>query len=279
MANTAKARSLGAELRELRQKAKLSVRALENQLDFSRSTVSRIERGEKVPAADEIGALLAIYGVDRARRAELLEMAEDASQPNWTEVGHPGIPRQLSALIEFENEATRISMVALNRIPGILQTRDYAQALLRAGGIPEQEVGALTTIRLGRQEILTRDKPVELSVLLDEGVLCRPIGGRTTMLEQLNKVLKTSTAENATVQVIPFSLGAHIGLDGSHVLYEFAKASPIVYLEHRRSGQFLDERKDTADFCDLTDKLRAQALNASESAELISAYAAELEES
>lgn len=277
MANTAKARGLGAELRELRREAGLTVRALEDRLNFSRSTLSRIERGNKVPTAEDLGALLAIYQVTGHRRAELVRKAQDAEQPNWTEIGHPGIPRQLSALIEFEREATHISMVALNRVPGILQTKSYARAVLCSGGVPNEEVETLASIRIGRQEILTRPDPVELLVVLDEAVLCRTVGGAATMAEQLDHLLAMSRADNVTIHVLPFSLGEHIGQDGSHVLCEFPKAEPIVHLEHRRSGQFLDEPEDTSDFREITGILRRQALDVEASAHLISTYRTDLE--
>ncbi|MGW5645543.1 helix-turn-helix domain-containing protein [Saccharopolyspora sp. NPDC003752] len=278
MANTAKARGLGAELRELRKEAGLTVRGLEERLSFSRSTISRIERGDKVPSAEDLGAMLAIYNVTGKRRKELVQMAKDADEPNWTEIGDPGIPRQLAALLEFEREATRISMVALNRIPGLLQTRDYALAVLQSGGIPSEQIETLARVRISRQEILTRANPVELLVLLDEAALRRPVGGRAIMADQTRKLLKATETENVVVQVLPFDLGGHIGQDGSHVIYEFAKADPIVHLEHRRSSQFLDEVADTSDFRKVTDTLRELALSPSESAALITAYAADLEE-
>ncbi|MGW1682903.1 helix-turn-helix domain-containing protein [Saccharopolyspora sp. NPDC002376] len=277
MANTAKARGLGAELRELRKKAGLTVRALEERLSFSRSTISRIERGDKVPSAEDLGAMLAIYNVTGKRRRELIQMAKDADQPNWTEIGDTGIPRQLAALLEFEREATRISALALNRIPGLLQTKDYARAVLRAGGVPTDRTEMLTAIRAGRQEVLTTAPPVEFLALIDEVVFQRAVGGPSVMADQLRYVLEMAAAPNVTVQVIPLDAGAHIGQDGPHLLLEFAKADPIVHLEHRRSGQFLDEKADTKDFLDLTATLERQALSPSASAKLIKNYVADLE--
>lgn len=277
MANTAKARGLGAELRELRKKAGLTVRGLEQRLDFSRSTISRIERGDKVPSAEDLGALLAIFKVTGKRRKELVQQAQDADQPNWTEIGHPGIPRQLSALIEFEREATRISDVSLIRVPGLLQTKDYARTILRVGGIAPERIETLVTIRAGRQEVLTKNTPAHFLALIDEAVLRRIVGGPQVMVDQLERILKAAEGPNVSVQVLPFNIGAHVGQDGSHILFEFAKADPIVHLEHRRSSQFLDEAEDTTDFRDLTTTLQQQALSTKDSAKLIRRYIAELE--
>lgn len=277
MANTAKARVLGAELRELRKQAGLTVRGLEERLSMSRSTISRIERGDKVPGAEDIGALLALFNVTGDQRSGLIAAAKEADQPNWTEVGGPGIPRQLSALLEFEREATRISDLSLVRVPGLLQTADYARAVFRAGGIPPEQIEMLVAIRMGRREVLTRASPVTYLALIDEAVLRRPVGGNAVMADQLRYIVKVAESENVVVQVVPFELGAHIGQDGSHLLLEFAKADPIVHLEHRRSGQFLDELKDTAEFVDLTANLSAQALSADRSAEVIRSYADVLE--
>ncbi|MDA3627759.1 helix-turn-helix transcriptional regulator [Saccharopolyspora sp. WRP15-2] len=278
MAITAKARGLGAELRELRKEAGLTVRALEERLSFSRSTISRIERGDKVPSAEDLGAMLAIYNVTGKRRRELIQLAKDADRPNWTEIGDNGIPRQLAALLEFEREATRISMVALNRVPGLLQTRAYARAVLESGGVSSAQIETLVNVRMRRQEILRRADPVDLLVILDEAVLRRPVGGPPAMAEQLKQILAAVKADNILVQVLPFALGGHIGQDGSHVIYEFEKADPIVHLEHRRSSQFLDEVADTKDFCEITDTLRTKALSPSGSADLIAAYVDDLEE-
>ncbi|MDA3644697.1 helix-turn-helix domain-containing protein [Saccharopolyspora indica] len=272
MANTAKARGLGAELRELRKGAGLTVRGLEERLSFSRSTISRIERGDRVPSAEDLGAMLAIYNVTGKRRKELLQMAKDADQPNWTEIGDPGVPRQLAALLEFEREATRISMVSLNRVPGLLQTRAYARAVLETGGVDPENIENLVDVRMRRQEILRRPDPVDLLVFLDEAVLRRPVGGPEVMAAQLKQILSAMERENVLVQVLPFALGGHIGQDGSHVIYEFEKADPIVHLEHRRSSQFLDETADTKSFCELVDILRPKALSTSLSANLIRNY-------
>lgn len=277
MANTAKARVLGAELRELRKQAGLTVRGLEERLSMSRSTISRIERGDKVPGAEDIGALLAIFNVTGDRRSELIAAAKEADQPNWTEIGGPGIPRQLSALLEFEREATRISDLSLVRVPGLLQTADYARAVFRAGGVPSEQIEMLVAIRMGRREVLTRADPAAYLALIDEAVLRRPVGGNAVMADQLRSIVKMVDSDNVTVLVVPFEIGAHIGQDGSHLLLEFAKADPIVHLEHRRSGQFLDELKDTAEFVDLTANLSAQALDADRSAEVIRSYADVLE--
>ncbi|TDD54836.1 helix-turn-helix domain-containing protein [Saccharopolyspora elongata] len=272
MANTAKARVLGAELRDLRKQAGLTVRGLEERLNFSRSTISRIECGEKVPSAEDLGAMLAIYKVTGTRRDELVEAAKEADQPNWTEVGPTGIPRQLSALLEFEREATRISDLSLIRVPGLLQTADYARAVFRGGGVSPERIEMLVAIRMGRREVLTRASPVKFVALIDEAVLRRPVGGKEVMADQLRHILKTAELDTVTVQVLPFELGAHIGQDGSHILLEFAKADPIVHLEHRRSGQFLDKPEDTIDFRDLTATLQADALGADQSAALIRSY-------
>lgn len=277
MANTAKARVFGAELRELRKQSGLTVRGLEERLSMSRSTISRIERGDKVPGAEDVGALLAIFNVTGDRRRELIAAAKEADQPNWTEIGGPGIPRQLSALLEFEREATRISDLSLVRVPGLLQTADYARAVFRAGGVPPEQIEMLVAIRMGRREVLTRDDPAAYLALIDEAVLRRPVGGNAVMADQLRSIMKMADSDNITVQVIPFELGSHIGQDGSHLLLEFAKADPIVHLEHRRSGQFLDELKDTAEFVDLTANLSAQALDVVRSVEMIRSYVDVLE--
>jgi hypothetical protein len=181
-------------------------------------------------------------------------------------------------LIGFESEATQITYVDLSLIPGLLQIPEYTRALLAGGGVAKSEIETFVVTRLGRQAILSKPNPPHYLAIIDEAVLRRPVGGPKVMAAQLRHIVAVSERPNVTVQVIPFQHGAHSGLDGPYVLLNFAKAQPLVHLEHKRSGIFVDEPDDVEVFAQTTETLKATALDPDRSREFIISIAHEYEE-
>jgi DNA-binding XRE family transcriptional regulator len=274
---TVRARGLGAEMRELRHNTGLSTRAVASRLGWSASTLNRIENGQRTITAEDVSALLVVYEVTGAERDRLLGLARESTQPGWWETGTPGLPSQLTALIGFESQATRIVDVQLVLIPGLLQTPEYTRALMQGGGVPALDAETRVATRLGRQAVLSRPNPPEFFAIIDEAALRRPVGGNALMAEQLRHVLRAGERQNVTVQVVPYHQGAHPGLNGSYVILEFAKARTIVHLEHKRSSLFLDEPEDVTPFVSAVETLQDVAYDPGRSAELITAVADEHE--
>jgi DNA-binding XRE family transcriptional regulator len=277
MASRSRARGLGAELRKLRNEAGLTIVDLGNQVGLSKSTVARIETGEKVPDDTEIKTILGALGVTGARRDAVLEAGKEAHRSNWLATGAVGLPHQLMTLVDFEVTAKKITHVNLALVPGLLQTRDYAHAVFVGTSVPPGEIDTRVAIRRGRQEILTRPNPVEYLAILDESALRRPVGGPKAITAQLRHILTMGEHSNITVQVLPTQLGAHAAIGGSYVLHEFANESPVVHLEQYRTGTFLDQREDVEAYGLLTERVRQQALSPAESAGLISDCIADME--
>lgn len=275
---TARARGLGAELRELRKKAGLSTRGVAQQLRWSASTLNRIENGRRNTSSEDVAALLALYKVTGEERDRLVEFAREADQPGWWETTNSQLPAQLTALIGFESEATHITYVDLSLVPGLLQIPEYMRALLAGGGVAKSKIETLIVTRLGRQAILSKPHPPHYLAIIDEAALRRPIGGPKVMAAQLRHIVAVSERPNITVQVIPFQHGVHPGLDGPYVLLNFAKAQPLVHLEHKRSGIFVDEPDDVEVFTQTTETLRTTALDPNRSHEFIVSIAHEYEE-
>ncbi|SDY22100.1 Helix-turn-helix domain-containing protein [Saccharopolyspora shandongensis] len=275
---TARSRGLGAEIRKLRKEAGLRLEELAEQCDWSRATLGRIEVGAKVPSETEIAIILGTLGIKGQKRTRILELAEDAHKPHWWEVGNPGLPQQLVALLEFERSATGITDVSIGFIPGLLQIADYTRAIMVAGGLKDSDVESRVALRLGRQSVLTGKSPVEFHALIDESVLHRPVGGSDVMGEQLRHIMRMALRPHITVQVIPYDLGAHVGLNGNQLLMKFQRQRTIVYLEHRRAGTFLDDPADTSPFVESVASLAKAALSPHESADLIAACAKKMEE-
>ncbi|MGH3451515.1 MAG: helix-turn-helix domain-containing protein, partial [Haloechinothrix sp.] len=200
---------MGAELRELRKPSGLTIIDLGRQVGLSKSTIARIETGERLPDDTEIALILGALGVTGSRRDTLITMAHEAQKPNWLATGVAGLPEQLTTLVDYELTAIAITEVSLTVIPGLLQSRDYSRVIYDAAGVPLGEIETRAAIRIGRQEILTRDNPAQFCAVVDEAALRRPIGGPQVAAAQLRHLLRMGERPNITVQVLPNGLGAH----------------------------------------------------------------------
>ncbi|MGW5644014.1 helix-turn-helix domain-containing protein [Saccharopolyspora sp. NPDC003752] len=277
MNGSARARGLGAELRQLRNGSGYKQEEVAKRLGLSKATMSRIESGAKAVTEADVSAILAILGVTGEDRNRLLKLVREQDQPGWWETGVPGLPKQLTGLLEFERDASQIGCLGMVLVPGLLQTSDYVRAVMRGSGVDAADIEARVAIRIGRQEILTKPTPVVFHALIDASVLRRVVGGPRVMAEQLRHILKMARRRNVTIQVIPEEVATHPGLEGSFVLLEFPKARSIVHLEQRRLGAFLDEPADVADYEKVLDTLQRVALSPADSAKLIATRADELE--
>src|SRR5580704_1093256 len=187
-APTVRQRRLAAELRRLRgDRTGDEVAAA---LGWSPSKVSRYELARTGPNLAEVGKLLDYYGVTGPHREQVLALAREASQKGWWEAYSDALPEELIALIALEDEATSSWMWQVDLIPGLLQTEEYARQIIRGGyqvGIPllPSQIDQRVEVRLRRQNILTRDNPMEFSVVLDESVLLRRNTDTQVMRAQL----------------------------------------------------------------------------------------------
>lgn len=262
---------LGAELRDARDKSGLTLRQLAAKLDVSHSVVVRWEKGERVPSTESVAAYCAVLGLTTTARERLMRLAREAvSEPaNTVSVGPAGEADQLAALLEFERIATSITDVSPILIPGLLQTADYARAIMSAG-IPAGETDKRVMMRLGRRELITRRRePVRFAAFILEATLRQSIGGPAVMAEQLQFLLEMAERDNVRVRVIPSSAGWTPAHAGPFVLLEFAKAAPVVHLEHHRSSAFLRDEADVTAFVQARDDIERVAMSPQDSAELI----------
>ncbi|MEV2275377.1 helix-turn-helix transcriptional regulator [Nocardiopsis sp. NPDC049922] len=275
---TVRARGLGVELKELRANTGLSTTKVGQLLGWSASTISRIETGSRGVTSEEVAAMLVIYKPEPEVRDRLIQLAREVDKPGWWETGDPGLPSQLTALIGFESQASRIIDVSMLLIPGLLQTASYSQAVMLGAGIPEAIARTRVATRLGRQSALTKPNAPEYRVMIDETVLTRMIGSRAVMADQLDSLIGAAAQPNITVQIIPRDTGFHRGLDGPFVLMEFPKARTIVHLESKRSSLFLDEPEDTDVYVQNAMAIRESSLSPSDSLELMARIADEYKE-
>lgn len=272
--DTPRARALGAELRRLRNQSGMSVRDFGKHVGLPYVRISRAETGRKPPTAEDVATILGALGVAGSERERLLDMARAALDPTWVA---PGVDKQLQALIDFEADATTITDVAPLLVPGLLQTENYARAIMSDGVMTAGEIQAAVTTRLGRQNILLREKPIQFVALIGAPVLRHPFGGREVMAEQLRHIAKQAELPNVTVQAIPVSETWEPSLAGPFVLYEFPLAEPVVHVEHYRSSMFLPDKKDVEDMRKAADTIRERAMSPEETSGLITNVIDEME--
>ncbi|MEB3366740.1 helix-turn-helix domain-containing protein [Saccharopolyspora mangrovi] len=273
--HTPKARALGAELRECRIAAGLTQHQLAARIGVSHVSVSRYETGTRSPQPEDVAQLLATLGVTGDRYSELVELARGAEQPNWLETGVNGLRRELMTVIEFERTATRIVDVEMNIVPGLLQTADYARAIMSEA--PGADLEARVALRVGRAAILERKGAPQLIAIVSEFALRQRIGGAEVMADQIRHLFKAAELPNVTILVLPaVSERWHPAHAGAFILFEFPKSDPIVHLEHFASGAFLNA-KEVAAYRGAVDTLREVAMDEETSTRLIAAIGDELE--
>nr|WP_042185907.1 helix-turn-helix transcriptional regulator [Kibdelosporangium sp. MJ126-NF4] len=271
---TARIRGLAAELKDLRAESGLNTRDAAKRVGMSAATLNRMELGNRVIGPEETSALLAIYGVTGKERERVLAMSRETALPDWWVASRATTPKHLRNLIRFEAEATRIIDVSMLRIPGLMQTADYTRALMAAAQVPSQIAERRISNRLERQRVLTRLQPPYCLTIIDEAALSRPVGGPRVMAEQLRHIMDLSRLRNVEVRVIPFERGAHTGLDGSYITLEFAKARPLIFLEHKRATGYIDDPGDVVPYRQATDTLMEAALDSPESVDFLARKAA-----
>jgi transcriptional regulator with XRE-family HTH domain len=266
---TVRRRELGALLRKLRTEKGLTVEQASDQLLFSMSKLSRMETGHGVATARDIRDLCELYGVtDNAERDHLMRLAAEGKQQGWWQ----SYDLDFGTYVGLEADATAIQGCHSIVIPGLLQTVDYARAMHEADvpRLPPKRIDELVEVRMLRQQLLSRDSALRFHVVLDEAVLHRSVGGPQVMLGQLERLIEVANLPNVTIQVIPYSAGAHPAMDSSFSMLDFAGAVPrLVYVEGLAGRIYIESPQDIARYQQVFEYLCVVALNPQESTELV----------
>ncbi|MET8945386.1 helix-turn-helix transcriptional regulator [Streptomyces sp. NPDC004542] len=275
---TVRRRRLGQELRRLRELKGMTAEEVAERLLVSQSKISRLENGRRSISQRDVRDLCGVYEVEDQRIVDsLMEMARDSRQQGWWHA-FGDIP--YSVYIGLETDAESLRVYEPQLVTGLLQTRAYAEALVQ-GALPETstaDIDKRVQVRLRRQERITAENnPLRLWVVLDEAALCRVVGSALVMREQLEYLIEMSQLPHVTVQVLPFEVGAHPGLNGQYAILEFADAadSSVVYLEGVTSDLYLEKAQDVQKYAVMYEHLRAQSLNVDQSRQFISDVAKE----
>lgn len=227
-------RRLTAELRRLRTEAKLTQRQVADSLDWSPSKVIRIEQGAVRIGVTDLRALLDLYEVsDPAAVTELSEMARESKKLPFAEY-RDVMSAEAVRYLQYEANALRIRQVALEVVPGLLQTEEYSRALFDAYGMASERADKLVESRKERQGLFERASPPEIFYIVDESVLRRAVGGPKVMGHQIDHLVAMSQLPNVSIQVLRFSAGAHPALAGPFIHLEFpAENDPdVIFIEN-----------------------------------------------
>jgi transcriptional regulator with XRE-family HTH domain len=279
-APTVKRKRLGIELRRLREQAGLTCEQVGEQLGYSGPRISRIETAKISARPGDVLELLELYGLTGAAADALVQLARDARKKGWWHTYGMSLPEWFEAYVGFEAEATTFRDFQPLYIPGLLQTEDYARAVLLAAPAPgnaedlDQQVG----LRMHRQAILTQDNPPEFWFVISETALRVQVGSAEVTRAQLDHLAEVAGRPNVTLQVLPFTSAAHVNpITGFRMLDFPDPRDPIVvYIEHLTGALFLEREDEIRRYTVVFDHLRAEALGKSASLDLIRRISGEM---
>jgi transcriptional regulator with XRE-family HTH domain len=228
-------RKLRLALRQARERARMSQREAAERVEWSQSKLIRVETGTVGVSVSDLRALMALYDItDDAEVHELEEAARGSKGPSWWSKHHDVATPQFAQYLGYESAATSLQTYHPIVVPGHLQTRRYAEALLAPRRLTPERTRKVVELRMERQERMfdaSAGGPVTTFVL-DEAALRRQIGGKAVLAEQLQQLLDFSERDNITIRVLPFEAGAHYSTLGSFVLLNFSDSDGLLYLEH-----------------------------------------------
>jgi transcriptional regulator with XRE-family HTH domain len=273
-------RRLASELKKAREASGQSQYELADATEMDRSTVSRLESGRYKPQKRTLAAYLDGCKVADPKRSELIELAKDADNPGWQRPYQSDLRDEYSTFIAFERESRKVRNYQSLFIPGLLQTEDYARHVIRGvwPAASTNDVEQHVKVRLERQALLTSADPLQLHVIMDEAALWRRVGGPGVMAEQMQRLQTMAALPHISVQVIPYSVGAHPGMPGSFALLSFADPSDpeIVYIDGVAGDAFLEAEDEVRQSTDRFDTLRTVGLSPNDSLSLIASVEHEL---
>jgi len=271
---------LARELRALREAAGITHADIAEVLGCSESKIYKIESGDVGIGRGDLLVMLDQYkDADETHRGTLLNLQKQGKERGWW-VKFGQLPNPYSMYIGLESAATAVKNFELAVIPGLLQTEDYARAIISAQrhSDTDDEIAKRVKVRLARQACLTEDPPLDFWTIIDESALRRQMGGKAVMRDQLHHLIEVSKLPNVTLQVLPFSEGSHPGTLGSLAILEFPDDvhSPVAYIETMAGDVYLEREDDLRRVTLTYTHMHAAALSKTKSVELIGAIAREL---
>ncbi|MBQ1032704.1 helix-turn-helix transcriptional regulator [Micromonospora parva] len=265
---------LGAQLRRLRESSGVTREGAGWEIRSSESKISRMELGRVGFKERDVADLLTLYGVtDEHERDALLKLARDANSPGWWHRYGDVLPSWFQSYLGLEAAAALIRSYEVQFVPGLLQTPEYARAvvLLGHGTAGPGEIDRRVALRMQRQQLLHRENPPQLWAVVDEAALRRPIGGTEVMRGQLTALIEATKSPHIRLQVIPFAAGGHAAAGGAFTILRFGdqELPDIVYIEQLTSAIYLDKRDDLDYYAVAMERLCVEAEPPERTAEIL----------
>jgi transcriptional regulator with XRE-family HTH domain len=254
---------LGKRLRQLREQAGVSFDDAARAIEVTPLTVRRMEKAEVGLRIPYVKELLTSYGVDQKEIEDFLAMARKANQPGWWYKYRDVLPDWFSAYVSLESEASVIRLYEPHYVPGLLQTYDYATALMRVGfpNESEEDIARRVALRVKRQDLLAKPESPAIWAVMDETVLRRPVGGVEVMRAQIDRLLEVLDLPKVRIQVMRFSVGAHPGAYGPfhYFRFGFSELPDVVYTESLAGAVYVDQPDDVVNYLEVLDRMTVQA--------------------
>ncbi|MFG2353091.1 helix-turn-helix domain-containing protein [Streptomyces sp. NPDC048521] len=266
---------LGKRLQELREAAGLSREEAARVLRVASATVRRMEMAEVALKIPYVQVLVSTYGVAEEEAAAFVRLAEEANQPGWWQRYHDVLPDWFSLYVSLEGAARVIRSYEPHFVPGLLQTEEYARAVLEAGTVGQREPETIerhVSLRMERQRLLERQDPPHLWVIMDETALRRPVSVRSeVMRDQLDRLLEYAERDGVTLQLAEFAAGPHPGTYAPFTLFRFAEPElpDMVFTEYLTGALYLDSRREVAAHLEVLDHMTARAASVQRTRKLL----------
>jgi transcriptional regulator with XRE-family HTH domain len=268
---SARSRRLARALRKLRAESGESAAEVGKAVDMSGSKINRVEAAEIGIYQDDLEKLLDHYRVPKRRRVELLDIARNAEQRRWLRMRNPNLHDDWQTWSDFEDEATTLLHYDPLTVPGLLQTPEYARAIIEATGrgLTDRQIDALVASRMSRQGLLTRSDPVRLCTVIEEDVFTRPFGGEGALTRQIRHLIAAAEQPNVAIQMLPTDVGLHQGLGGPFIVLEYDDEPSLVWLENTLAGVFLEEDEQIDGYKAIWETLASHARTPEDSLKLM----------
>jgi transcriptional regulator with XRE-family HTH domain len=268
---TVRRRRLAAELRHLRERSGLTLEEAAAQVEISKSALSRIETTKSGARVPIVRVLLQLYGVGPETTESLIQLTREARQRGWWHQYTAAMPQGFEEFLGFEEEASERLQFSVMLVPGLLQTRKYAEAVLGeyGPGLSQDVIRQRVELRLSRQAILQRADRFESWFVIDEGALRRVVGGRAVMTGQLRHLAGLMASKQVNVQILPLTAGAYPAMEGPFTVFRFAVDPAVVQIELLNSSVYLEEPAKVRQYCQAFDRIRATAASLKQSESII----------
>jgi transcriptional regulator with XRE-family HTH domain len=272
---------LGAQLRRLRERANISREDAGYHIRASGSKISRMELGRVSFKERDVVDLLEYYGVtDLQERNSLIQLTREANATPWWQKYQDAVPDWFGVYVGLEEAAQLIRMYEVQFVPGLLQTEEYARAVVMQGapGLDPSEIERRVAVRMGRQKLLDRSSPPRLWVIVDEAALRRPMGGRDVLAAQIERLMDLISEPNITLQVMPFRYGGHAAEGGAFTIMRFPEADlpDMVYMEYLTGALYLDKPDEVERYAAVMERLSVAGTSPERTREILAAVLKEI---